>query len=167
MFAAMLHHVWLTSCVATECRLWANGPSSMSLQVVSVQNNVCQRSTHALSIVWDLTLQCLLAPRPHVCCCVAPRVADKLCCHWMSALDQWSFFNGLAACERAEQCMAEVYSCFERGLGLDFAMYVVFLLYKHKFAIVLHHMWLTSCVASGCRLWTNGPSSMGLQHVSV
>jgi hypothetical protein len=81
MFVVVLNHMWLTSCVATGCRLWANGPSSMGLQLVSVQNNVWQRSTHALSVVWDLTLQYLLAPQLHVCCCVAPRVADKLCCH--------------------------------------------------------------------------------------
>ena len=104
------------------CRLWANGPSSMSLQLVSVQNNVCQRFTHALSVVWDLTLQCLLAPRPHVCCCVAPRVADKLCCHRVSALGQWSFFNELAARECAEVCIVKILLCFERCLGLDFAM---------------------------------------------
>jgi hypothetical protein len=118
-------------------------------------------------VVWDLTLQCLLAPRPHVCCCVTPRVADKLCCLWLSALDQWSFFNGLAACERVEQCMVEVYTCLERGLGLDLQC----LLSSCSTSANL----LLCCITCGwhlvllvlCWLWANGPSSMGLQLVSV
>ena len=32
---------------------------------------------------------------------------------------------------------------------------------------VLHHMWLTCCVAPGCRRTIDGPSSMRLKAVSV
>ena len=37
----------------------------------------------------------------------------------------------------------------------------------HTFVVVLHHIWLTCCVAFGCSLCTTGLSSLGLQAVSV
>ena len=79
--AAQMHHMCLTSCVASGCLIWTNDLSSMGLQLVSVQKYVWPMWTHAWCMVWDL--QCLLAPRLHVCCRATPHVADKSRCLWV------------------------------------------------------------------------------------
>ena len=63
---------------------------------------------HALWGVWDVALHCHLNPRPHICRCVAPHVADMACCSWLSTLAQWSVFNWLAARECAESGMVKL-----------------------------------------------------------
>ena len=52
---------------------FTNGSPSLHLQPVSVRHDAWSRSCPALCMVCGLPLQCMLAPRPHVCCCVAPR----------------------------------------------------------------------------------------------
>ena len=78
MLVFVPHHLCPTCCVAPVCRLWTNDLSSMALQPVSVQRYAWPRLCHALVMDWDLALQCPLAPRLHVCCCVAPHVVA--CC---------------------------------------------------------------------------------------
>ena len=63
---------------------------------------------HALWGVWDVALHCHLNPRPHICRCVAPHVADMACCSWLLTLAQWSIFNWLAARECAECGMVKL-----------------------------------------------------------
>ena len=111
-----------------------------------------------------LDLQCLPSScSTHVCYCATLHVAMMLCCPWVSALDQWSFFHGLAASERSEVCIAGVVFMLDARFGT----YNICLHHGRMIVGVPHHMWLSSCVAPGCRLWTNGRSSMGLQGVSV
>ena len=113
----------------------------MGLQRVSVQKYAWPGLCHALSMVWELALQCLLASWPRVRCCPdSPHVADKLRCLWVSTVDQWSFLTALAACECAEVFMAEVVSCFEHGLGLD--LQCLPFLAPCMFVAVPHYMWL-------------------------
>ena len=100
MFVVVLHHMWLTCCVALGCPLWTNGPSRTCLQRVSFI------SVH----VRGRLMLCTLFGARH----------------------------SMNAC----------------------------LLHNRLFGAMLQNMW-TCCVALGCRLWTNGHSSLCLQQVSV
>ena len=112
MFVVVWHLMWLTSCVVPGFRHCSITLPSMCLQAVSGHQHAWPRSTHALHMAWDLALPCMLALWPHVCCCTAPHVAAMLCCPWLFAWDQCSFFHGLAACECSLVCIAKVMSCF-------------------------------------------------------
>ena len=93
-------------------RLWTCGLWPMALQGVSVQWCACQRSTRSFCTVWGSACQCLLAPRPHVWSCVAPHVAQRLCCCALTFVVHYPFLNGLAASECSGPYMATADSCF-------------------------------------------------------
>ena len=54
-------------------------------------------ATRSLRMVWPFCIAFPRVPHLHAFCYAAPHVVDMLCCPWLSALDQCSFGNGLAA----------------------------------------------------------------------
>ena len=105
-------------------------------------------------MVCYFAVHCLLVPQPRVCRSAAPHVPEMECRSWLSALVQWSLFNGLAARECSFVCMSEVDSCFVHGLSLGFVMF------SSSTAACL----FLDCMTCGwrdvlplpVRLWTNG-----------
>ena len=144
--------IYALACVisfARRCRLSTNGLSSIGLQRVSVRLYAWPRSTHSLGMVWDLTCNDCFALWLRVCCRVAPCVADMLCCSSLSAVEQWPTSNGLQRVS-APRCG---WRRSARALNVLYTFAIQRLLAPWP-CFVLHHTWLTCCIAPGCRLFT-------------